>query len=272
MTDVASAAAARSRFRLAPYLAAARLAARNQASGRSEAIGRAVFLGALLVIFSQLWRHVPLEGSGTDAKTLLWYLAVTEWVLLSVPPVHTDLERDLRSGDIAYMLPRPVSYLGFRVAESLGIVAVRLAILGVVAAGLAFVLAGGLPAHPEGLLGAAALGVLATALGVVAGAAIGSTATWVVDVSPVYWIWQKAAFVLGGLVLPLHLYPGWLQALAKWTPFSAYLNGPARSLFSPAADAVLATGLVLVGWIAVFGLLATWLHRRSLRILDVNGG
>jgi ABC-2 type transport system permease protein len=259
-------------FRVAPYLAAARLAARSQATGRSEAIGRAFFLAALMVIFSQLWKHVPLAGSGVTSTALVWYLAITEWVLLSVPSIHVDMERDVRTGDIAYLLPRPVSYLGVRVAEALGSMVVRLAILGVVAAGLAFLLGGGLPERPEALAGAAVLGVLAATLGVVAQAAIGATAVWIVDVNPVYWIWQKAAFVLGGLVLPLHLYPTWLQAIARWTPFSAFLNGPARTVFAPEVSDMLATGGLLVLWLSLAALAATWLHRRGLRVLDVNGG
>jgi ABC-2 type transport system permease protein len=263
---------ARARLRLAPYLAAARLSARNQATGREEAIGRAAFLAVLLVIFSQLWKHVPLSGSGATPTSLVWYLAITEWVLLSVPPIHVDMERDVRTGEIAYLLPRPVSYVGFRVAEAIGAMATRLVLLGVVAAGIAYLLGGGLPEHPASLLGAAVLGVLAATLGVVTQAAIGATAVWVVDVSPVYWIWQKAAFVLGGLVLPLHLYPGWLQSIARWTPFSAFLNGPARTVFRSDAADVLATGGLLVFWLVLAALSAVWLHRRGLRVLDVNGG
>ena len=52
-------------------------------------------------------------------------------------------------------------------------------------------------------------------LAVLSTAAIGLSAFWIVDTSPVYWIWQKLAFVLGGLLLPLELYPDWLRALAR---------------------------------------------------------
>lgn len=260
------------RLRLAPYLAAARLAARDQASGGAEALGRAAFLAVLLLIFSSLWRHVPTAASGTDPTTLLWYLAITEWVFLSVPAVHLTLERDVRTGDVAYRLPRPVSYLGMRVAEAAGVAAVRLVVLAVTAGGLCLLLGDGLPAHPAGLLVALPLGVAAVLLGIVAQAAVGATAPWVEDVSPLYWVWQKAAFVLGGLIVPLHLYPEGLRRVVEWTPFAVLLNGPASAVFAPDGAATARTAGLLVGWVAVFTLVARGVHRRGLSRLGVHGG
>jgi ABC-2 type transport system permease protein len=79
-------------------------------------------------------------------------------------------------------------------------------------------------------------------------------------------------FVLGGLVLPLTLYPDWLRRIAEASPFSAFLYGPGRLAlgFDPAA--ALRTVAMLLLWGAAAGLLAAWLHRRGLRVLDVNGG
>jgi hypothetical protein len=39
--------------------------------------------------------------------------------------------------------------------------------------------------------------------------AIGLLDVWGQYARPVYWIWQKSLFVLGGLMLPLSLYPSW---------------------------------------------------------------
>ena len=63
-------------------------------------------------------------------RELLWYLAITEWVILSLPPIHLRIESDVRTGDIAYRLPRPISYLGSRLAEEAGDVALRMTTLG----------------------------------------------------------------------------------------------------------------------------------------------
>jgi ABC-2 type transport system permease protein len=261
-------------LRLSKYVAAARVAARQAAVSRVEWIGRAGFYAVLLLVFSRLWKVAIADAAGTPsvARDLLWYLAVTEWVLLSIPTVHLDVERDVRSGDVAYLLPRPMSYLGLRVSEAIGTLLVRLATLALVGGPCAFLLAGGGPSDPRGLVVALALGPFAGVLAILFQAAIGVTAVWLHDVSPIYWIWQKAAFVLGGLVLPLHLYPDWLQAAARWTPFAPMLYGPGRAAmgFDPAAG--LRTAAEIAAWwvVGVVGL--RWLSGRALRVLDVNGG
>jgi ABC-2 type transport system permease protein len=192
--------------------------------------------------------------------------------VISVPWTHLEIEKDVRTGDIAYLLPRPLSYLGTRLAEGLGSLLVRLLALGVTGFAAAWLLAGRLPADPRGLLLAVPLGVVAGAVCTAFHAAIGVTSFWIQDASPLYWIWQKLCFVLGGLVLPLSIYPGWLRTVADWSPFSAMLNGPGRLAMD--YDPALAGGtlLRLVAWGLVAALLLRWLYARGLSILDVNGG
>jgi len=258
------------------YLAIARASARRAFAERAVLAGRVVFLGVILFIFSRIWETVLARGaltvSGAGKAELIWYLAVTEWCVLSVPPVFLAIESDVRSGDIACRLVRPVSYVGAQLAEALGETALRLLVLGPTGAAIAFALAGGWPADPWGLLLAAPLGALASALAVLSTAAIGLSAFWIVDTSPIYWIWQKLAFVLGGLLLPLELYPDWLRALARFSPFPAMLWGPGRMAFGFAPGAALETLLELLAWSALVAAGLAWLANRARLRLTVNGG
>jgi ABC-2 type transport system permease protein len=258
----------------AKYVAVAGIAVRHGLAHRAVLATRAAVYVVFLVIFSRLWRVVLDRGAveGADATEMLWYLAVTEWVMIGTPMPHQDVERDVRTGQIAYGLPRPLSYVGWKVAENVGSLLVRLLVLGVVGFFAAWALAGSLPHDPRGLLLAVPLGAMAGVVTIVYGAAIGVSAFWLQDASPVYWIWQKLTFVLGGLILPLSIYPGWLREVARWTPFPSLLYGPGRSVLGWDLGAALSTAGLLLLWgaLGVAALLA--LFRRGLRVLDVNGG
>jgi len=262
------------RSALRKYAAVAEIALRQSLGERSALFGRMAFYALILFIFSRLWlvvgERAPIPGATTS--DLLWYLALTEWVVLSFPLIHLHIETDVRRGDIAYRLPRPISYLGARFAEEAGYFAVRFVTLGAAGFVLAFVLAGRLPSDPRGLLLAVPLALLAGWVGLCFHAAIGLTAMWLQDSSPVYWIWQKAAFILGGLLLPLEIYPAWLREIAAWTPFSALMHGPGRMAFGWQPEFAALVALKLVFWGVVASLLVTWIYRRGLRALDVNGG
>jgi ABC-2 type transport system permease protein len=259
---------------LSRYAALAGMGLRYELSARGALATRAAFYLLILVVFSRLWDVASAHGvlAGATKGELLWYLAITEWVLLSVPPLHLEIEADVRTGDLAYQLPRPLSYLGARLAEAAGTTATRLLTLGVLGAGMVWIFAGELPRDPRGLLLAIPLGIAAAGVTLLLQAAIGVSAFWLQDVSPIFWIWQKAAFVLGGLMLPLELYPEWLRSIAAWTPFAPLLNGPGRMAFGLSPDRAAQTAAALALWGLLTALTLTLLYRRGLRALDVNGG
>jgi ABC-2 type transport system permease protein len=252
------------------YLAFAHLGARQALSERAELYGRVAFFAVILGVFSSLWNAVgrlPVAGSAED---LVWYLAATEWILLSAPQLHSEVQEELRRGDLVLRWVRPVSYTGSVLAQGLGALCVRAPILGLTAFCCAYAFTGSVPAGAA--LGATfALGLLASALLMSFYLTLGICAFWLTDVSPLYWLWQKALFVLGGLMLPLGFYPQWLARLAGLTPFPSVLCFPASFLLGvPLGEA----GLVLtqlLGWVTVSLLFLCWLFRRALRSLAING-
>ena len=190
------------------YAGFVRIAAAQARRERGELYGRVAFFAVILGVFSSLWRAVAEAGMpvATDPKALVWYLAVTEWIVLSAPPIHIEIQEAIRRGDIVCQLGRPASYVGARFAEGLGLLATRAPLLGVTACVCAFVFTGWMPSLtvlacvvPFGLAAAALLTALYLWIGLLA--------FWLEDVSPVYWVSQKALFVLGGLMMPIELYP-----------------------------------------------------------------
>lgn len=254
--------------------ALAAVAFRQSLAERATLAGRMAFYAIILLIFSRLWWVVMEQGAlaGRSPRDLVWYLAITEWVILSIPHIQLDIEADVRSGDLAYRLPRPIGYVTARLAEAAGDMGARLLALAVAGVTLAWALTGGPPGDARGLLLAVPLGVAAACTGLAFQAGIGLSAFWLQDASPVYWIWQKCAFIFGGLMLPLEIYPGWLRAVAAWTPFSAMMYGPGRLAFGLDLGHAAEVALKLGAWGAIAALALVWLYGRALRGLEVNGG
>jgi ABC-2 type transport system permease protein len=255
------------------YGAFARLGFRQACAEPGELLGRALFFVLILGVFSSVWRAVAESGAGAGGQPaeLLWYLAVTEWVLLSAPSIQFQIEEDIRRGDVAYQIARPASWLGARLAHGLGALAVRAPVMLVVACTAAWSLAGA-PRWPARLAVAIAFGLVAAMIMTLFHVGIGVAAFWLGDVAPAYWIWQKLLFVLGGLLLPLRFYPATFVRVARLTPFAALLAGPAslatRDQLMPPGVLAASLGLwAALGWVVVSAAFG-----RAVRRLHVNGG
>jgi len=237
-------------------------------------IGLSIFLIACLLIFAHLWKIAAVRKGMIyfEPSHLLWYIAFNEWILLAIPDTHDDMERDLRSGTLAYLLPRPISYLGSVFAEASGTLCVNLIVLGLVAFLFTWLQIGSLPFHPVGLLVSLFFGLIAGIVGMIFRMLIGISAFWLHTVDPFFWIWEKLLFMLGGLMLPLTAYPQWMQRIAHLTPFPSILGERSALVIDFNLHHILTLASSLLIW-GILGLaLLIWLYKRGLRILNVEGG
>ena len=100
--------------------------------------------------------------------------------------------------------------------------------------------------------------------------AVGLSAFWLHDSMPAYLIWQKLAFICGGLFVPLDVYPSWLRNAAAWTPFPTLLYAPAQFFLTGAGGFSLI--VKLCAWALVLSLPIAVVYRRGLRALEAAGG
>jgi ABC-2 type transport system permease protein len=250
-------------MKLGKYLAVVGIAIAQANAARMAFVGRLAFYAVLLVMYARIWHMVGRQGSlGVFGHgDLIWYLAVTEWIALSLPPLVSEIETDVRSGNIAYLLPRPISYLWLRFSEALGTMLLRMLVLGVFGFGLALLLSAategagsGLPSGGVlALICGALTAVVAAALNLIFCAIIGLSAFFIEDTSPVYWVWQ-------------------MRALADATPFPSLLYAPGRIAIGAEPAFVWRSVIVLAAWTLFAVLCAHFAFRRALKALEVNGG
>jgi len=237
-------------------------------------LGLSIFLITCLLIFSNLWQ-VAAQRMGTtvfDPRQLLWYIAFNEWIILSIPETATQMENDLRSGKLAYLLPRPIPYLSAIFAEAMGGLIVHLVVLGFVTFSFTWFSVGHFPLALGPSLMSLGLGLLAGIIGILFQMLIGLSAFWLQSIEPFEYVWEKLLFTLGGLMLPLSVYPEWLQTIAYWSPSAALLGQRSALAIDFSWSAAFELCGISIGWcmIATFGLL--WLYQRGLRILNIEGG
>ncbi len=238
---------------------------------KNSLIGLSIFLITCLVIFSNLWKIAAARMNVFDLnrESLLWYIALNEWILISLPDIQEDIEEDLKSGRLSYLLLRPISYIGSKFFEGLGILSANLLVLGIV--GFSFT-AFMTKIIPSGFLSILSLGILSGCVALIFHLLIGISAFWMHEVGPFYWLFEKLLFIFGGLMLPLFVYPKWIQTLASFTPFPAILGQRSALALEFQFTHVLhlLASLFLWGFIGISFLF--FFYRKGLKILTIGGG
>ncbi|HEX5417885.1 MAG TPA: ABC-2 family transporter protein [Chloroflexota bacterium] len=262
---------------LKKYLAVLSITAQSGLAYPLDTFARCGFMAMVLFVFAQLWTATfqlsgrPLVG-GFDLPRMIWYLVLTETIIMSCPRVFTKIDQEVKNGDLAYTLNRPYNYALFQYAAYLGNAALVLPINFLVGGALAYLLAGP-PRVPLAAWPAIALcAVLAISLNFVVELVIGLLAFWFEDTYAFFWIYQKTIFTLGGLFLPLDLFPETLRKIAENLPFTAIAYAPARLTARFDEGLFLSTLAEQLLWLLLLGGAAALIYRGGARRLNVNGG
>ncbi len=262
---------------LRKYVFVALLSARSNVVYLAEVLSRVVFLGLILYIFSQLWKHVfvtngPGELGGLTLAQMIWYLTITEAIALSAPRVSFNVDADVRSGAIISYLQRPLSYPLYSLANTLGERAVRFAMNLLVGAVVAFLLVGPPNLSLQGLAFFAVVVPLSFVVDFLACFLIGIAAFWMEDTSGLFLIYSRLNMILGGMLFPLSLVPEPARQILECLPFAAILYGPAKMFVSPDSHEFVSIVSKQLGGLCVYAFLVWFSYGQASKRVFVNGG
>lgn len=258
------------------YSAIVGTAVRHRLAYFGDTLGRPFFFATILFVFCQLWQKVFADGrgpvAGFGARETLWYLVLTEAILLSTPRLQGRIDEEVKTGAVATLMNKPCHYVWYHLAFAFGeTIPVFFLNLGVGIA-VAWFLIGPLPIPAAAVLALFPAVAMAVTLYILISLSLALLAFWVEDAAPFFWIFHKLMFILGGLMIPLDFLPDWLRQIADWLPFRTILCGPARLFVQYSSGEAGALLLWQVAWIAFFALVAGTLYRIGITKVQFHGG
>jgi ABC-2 type transport system permease protein len=267
----------RTRLWLHKYVAVFQVSIANNLAYLGEVVFRTLFLFVFIYIFLQLWTVTYANKGihtldGFRISDMVWYLAITETITLSLPQLTRLIDQEVRSGQLAYLLGRPCSYVLYHFAQYLGGRLVRLAINSVVAFILAFIFVGPPPFTWMGILAWPLVVLLAVCIDFVVYFSIGLLAFWTEETTPFFLIVNRLALVMGGVLAPLEVLPEPIHTIARILPFSAVYYGPARTLVHFEFDHFAWLLVQQVITLVIGSMILLVIYRVATRRVNINGG
>ena len=270
---------------MAPYAAVVSARYRNLLQYRAAAFAGLVtqlFWGAVrLMILGAFYAAAegPQPMNMVEVVAYVWL----GQALLGMLPWNTDadFQEQVASGAVAYDLLRPLDLYGYWFARTLAFRTATTTLRAIPMVMFAMLL---LPAFglAEWALPAPSVTALAGFLAAMAAAALLSTAITVLAHTSMLWtlsgegvdrILPSFVTILSGMIVPLPLFPDWMQPFLEWQPFRGLCDVPYRIYSGNIPMAEAANEIVFtLAWTAVIVCFGRYLLSRGVRRLVVQGG
>lgn len=237
----------------------------------------AVFIAVILFIFTNLWQSIyagRIEVDGFTISKLIWYLALTEAIAMSIGWrfLFESVPTDIKSGAIANYLTKPLSYLGWYFSISFSKFINYFLIFIALGSIVTFLLVGPLDFSIMRIVPLILIICLAFALSFFIAMIFVALAFWLEDVTAFYWVLQKMLFILGGMLIPIELYPEFIRGYLYYLPVSFITYWPGKYFVNGEISALVTTLVGQIIWITLFSLIAIIVYKAGIKKVNINGG
>jgi ABC-2 type transport system permease protein len=238
-------------------------------------IGTRLFWGLIRVmIFEAFYRSTTAAQpiSYPEIVTYVWLgqaqLALILW------RVDSDVRQMIRTGSVAYELARPADLYGLWYSRALaaGAAPTLMQAGPVMLCGFLFF---GMKLPPSAL--AALLWLASVLAALLLSAALATLMTvsllWTIAGDGISRLLPALTYLLSGIMVPIPLFPDWLQPLMNFLPFRGVADTPFRVYIGHMGPAE-AAGAILhqLAWAAALALLGRWLVQLGTRRMVIQGG
>lgn len=228
-----------------------------------------------LFLFAAIFRTRGVIAGMTFSDVMLYFLIVQIITTFLFTRSGFIVCNDIKQGNYANYLTRPLSYIGYTTITEICKNFVR-SWFGIVIFGI-----GALIINPQfimriplqqALVGGVSI-ILAFLILTWIGSMIGLMSFWIIDSHRFVYMYFGIMSIFSGQLVPLAFFPAGLRAFVEWTPFPYMINYPAQLLIAPQP---VATQLHIIGvqlaWVIGEYLILRLMVTRGTKRFESIGG
>ncbi len=234
------------------------------------------FICLVIFIFFNIWTAIYAGKGiieGFTIAQMLWYLGVAELIVMSSQLRWIEtISEEVRTGIVASMLLKPINYVFSKLVLHMSNFLYGFFTSGFFVIFVVYYLAGPIDVLPRAVVFSFISIIFGTLLNFVILACLGFIAFWIEDSHAIFWIYQKGLFILGGMLIPLDVYPEWIKGAIINLPFSFIIYNPAKLFIQFNFLEFLRVLFWQLGYIALFSVILFVIYQIGIRRLQINGG
>lgn len=232
----------------------------------------------IVYILISLWKYIYSDPSeiinGYSVEQMIWYVIVTEtlWNILSGRKLCKKICTDVKSGNIAYNINKPYSYIGYVISNHLGNVTISAFIYVVSSLMIGILFVGHIPSlNITNIILLIISCIFAILINILFILMIGLFSFKLEDAMPFYWLYSKVIIVIG-TIFPIEYFPIKLRGILSYSPIYVVSYGPAKLFVDFSYSMFLRIFIAQIIYIIVCSLICKIIYKKGVKKLNVNGG
>ena len=250
---------------------------KNQMQDRTNLL-LAIFnmISRCFIVFLLYAYIFKLQGgviNGVNYTTTMWSMFIYFCIMiLNIRKLDTIIMTEVKSGNVEMFMNKPTNYLILSFMKVIGQGIFQFLFISIIGTVIMALTVGipnlNLPIFIPTFIVTLFLGQI---LGLLVYGTIGLMAFFIQDVRPIHWIVDKLVMVLGGSYLPISMFPVFLKIIAFVSPFGA-INFASSTVYNSWNNEFVIRLVLQVVWIAIFGVILSYVYRKAKEKAMINGG
>ena len=237
-------------------------------------VGYAIMLFILYNMYKYLYSDPSELINGYSYSQMIWYVLLTEvmWSSVGGRKLCRKITEDVKSGNIAYNISKPYSYIGYILSNHMADVVVKGIFYFAISIILGVAFLGALPNITLVQLVFVLIScLLANVISIFILTFIGLFSFYIEDSGPFYWVYSKLILVFS-TIFPIEYFPKVMQPILKLSPAYVVSYGPAKLYVDFSWNNLAVILFAQIIYILITYLLCSLIYRKGVKKLSVNGG
>ena len=232
----------------------------------------------MLFIFLNLWNYIYDDPNqiinGYTKNQMIWYVIITEilWMSLGGRSLCKKISNDVRSGNVAYNINKPYSYVLYSVSSHLGGASIKFIVYVILGILTGIIFMGEFPnLNILSIVCVLISSILATIISTLLITFIGLCSFIIEDANPFYWLYSKIILVLG-TIFPIEFFPEAIQTMLLYSPIYVVSYGPAKLFVDFSVNDFISIILAQIIYVFIGYIMCSLMYKKGVKKLNVNGG
>lgn len=198
-----------------------------------------------------------------------WSVALVQMVGQSSRHLYKEISREIKTGAISVKLDKPYNYVLSLISKSFLEGIFKLLVISIITAVFLALVVGTPNITPSLLIWLIFVSILGLLLNIFVEILIGLSSFWIENSDPIYWVVNRSAWLINGMMVPVALLPPWVKVLSTYYPISIpFVVGRG---FEEDLNHFLVAAVLLL-WIVMIVVITNLTFSRAKRKLNIHGG